>query len=910
MLGLQLREEFRGTRLRGTTIDFNNDAKTGALDMEAKEFLAITYPSIDLIKSIKAVAPGSNKAVVLVGNRGQGKSHLMAALCHMLSDPKAGEGWLEPWAGRLGRPELATLTMRSKLHVIAEPLHEQRFAYLWEILFARHPKGEFAKGKWEALGTKVPGKDILIEMFRAQPTALLLDEFQTWFDGLSDAQEPRQVWAFNFIQILSEIAENNPELLALVVSVREGNSNAAQQLFRVNPVRVDFKGEQAQHDRRRLLLYRIFENRINIPSAQIEPLVGAHLSEFMRLSSKPASELERHRARFVEAWPYSPELLQLLDDEVIFAVQAQGTRDLVRILVELFKTAGEGAPVITPADFDLSGDDRGSAASLIDTVGIDHHKQLRDKALRNLTAVEEALGGDLSLVPHLREIISALWLRSLSLDNHRVGAEPEMLQIDVTRKAKVDDNAFQAELATVENNSYNIHKLGSRLVFKLEENARTRLLAHARNDKVFQNGEDVDYLATEIRHVIGGDTQVSGLYRTLVLRREWNNTPWDELEERERPAAWDGRIPVIVMPICPEPTDATLGRWVMKFLSSGRNTVRFLLPRKGVEGTIYQDRELMILARAACLAKEWAKTESAYRSLHTEFNTQIKGKIADRFDRFAVMRSWNAEDASKCLFDVEPHGSKGEKIPAAIQEKIKQNLFIAEEFDAMVVSLAQSSRSMAYLLTELREPRGGGKECIPWLGEAETKDAVLAVCADGRISINVRGLRTLQRVPGEDADIALKRMKRDFEASGKQLEDTMLTLPGTAPSSSGQPATVDTPPPSGTGTLPGIAGLPPSPAPTQPGQPANPFAPVPAPAPGGAPFAPPPATLTTKLTADPTSGLNLLSRVADTWRIGPATTVRNVSLTVDKLTGAQLQQLIKNLPDGLAYGLDVDKEDV
>ena len=47
---------------------------------------------------------------------------------------------------------------------------------------------------------------------------------------------------------------------------------------------------------------------------------------------KPGSELERHKARFVEAWPYSPELLQLLDDEVIFAVQAQGTRDLVRIL--------------------------------------------------------------------------------------------------------------------------------------------------------------------------------------------------------------------------------------------------------------------------------------------------------------------------------------------------------------------------------------------------------------------------------------------------------------------------------------------------------------------------------------------------------------------------------------------------
>jgi len=155
MLELRLRDEFRGARLRGTTIDFNNDAKTGALDMEAKDFLAITYPSIDLIKSIKAVAPGSNKAVVLVGNRGQGKSHLMAALCHMLSDPKAGEGWLAPWAGRIGQPELATLAMRSKLHVIAEPLHEQRFPYpaLLRVVLSKGSQGPLVlQADWRGPG--------------------------------------------------------------------------------------------------------------------------------------------------------------------------------------------------------------------------------------------------------------------------------------------------------------------------------------------------------------------------------------------------------------------------------------------------------------------------------------------------------------------------------------------------------------------------------------------------------------------------------------------------------------------------------------------------------------------------------------------------------------------------------------
>jgi hypothetical protein len=156
----------------------------------------------------------------------------MAALCHLFQDPDSGEEWLKGWAGRLGLPELDSISLRSSLHVIAEPLHEHRFAYLWDILFARHPKGEFARGLWQGAGTEVPGKDILLEMFKAQPTALLLDEFQTWFDGLSDTGGlPRQVWAFNFVQLLSEIAETNPELLTLVVSVREGSSNAAQQLI-------------------------------------------------------------------------------------------------------------------------------------------------------------------------------------------------------------------------------------------------------------------------------------------------------------------------------------------------------------------------------------------------------------------------------------------------------------------------------------------------------------------------------------------------------------------------------------------------------------------------------------------------------------------------------------------------------
>ena len=91
MLDLKLREEFRGKKLKGTTIDFTNQSKTGALEVPAAEFLKITYPSFDLLKTIEVTGPEQSRPVVLLGDRGQGKSHLLAALYHLCTNPEAGQ---------------------------------------------------------------------------------------------------------------------------------------------------------------------------------------------------------------------------------------------------------------------------------------------------------------------------------------------------------------------------------------------------------------------------------------------------------------------------------------------------------------------------------------------------------------------------------------------------------------------------------------------------------------------------------------------------------------------------------------------------------------------------------------------------------------------------------------------------
>jgi Protein of unknown function (DUF499) len=734
----------------------------------------------------------------------------------------------------------------------------------------------------------VPNIDLLLEMFKAQPTALLLDEFQTWYDGLTNtAQYPWRNWAFNFIQMLSEIANNNPDLLVFVTSIRDNQSQAYQQIHRINPVLVDFQGTQAKHDRQRLLLHRIFQNRLNIPAAEISAVVRPHVEEYLRLAQIAPSQHEAKRGEFVEAWPFSPVLMHLLEDQVLVATEAQETRDLIRILVDLFKTRGEKSPVINAADFDITND-KGSVTSLLVSVSNQLHRTLLEKARRNLEAVTTAVRDPGSNVPHASDIISALWLRSLSVEKVN-GAEPTELQSDITRSQAIDDNMFAAEMALIRENSFNIHPVGNRLVFKEDENAEGKLLAHAKNDRLFENNQDIEQLAAEARYVIGGTEEVSRQFRVVALRKNWQSDPWSELPENERPDRWDGRLTLIILPEYPDNLDATLGTWLKQHLSQRRNTLRFMLPKKSA-GNIYFDRDLVVYARAVYLANQWKDTDPAYRPLHTTYqNSHLRPRLKDLFETFALLDIWNFAQPDQCQFLIEKHNATGDKIPKAIDAKIENELFIAEDFQDAALAHATSGSSLAKFIGELQEPSINGKHCIPWLGEVKAKEKVLRLCADGSLAINLRGLELLQAQPGETADAAWMRIRGKL-GSGKELEQTILFRPGATPQSGGA-----VPIPQVSPVTPPI-----TPPVVSPGDlPLNPFettVPTPPVGPRFKPFGTPPKT-----------PVNLLGEV-EKWDITPATNVANVNINVSQMTGAQLIELLKKLPDGVTYSLNLEKE--
>jgi hypothetical protein len=94
---------------------------------------------------------------------------------------------------------------------------------------------------------------------------------------------------------------------------------------------------------------------------------------------------------------------------------------------------------------------------------------------------------------------------------------------------------------------------------------------------------------------------------------------------------------------------------------------------------------------------------------------------------------------------------QGGKILEAIEQALLNDLFVPEDFEALVLAAADDNASVGKLLRELQEPRPSGQDCIPWLGETVMKERIVRLCARGKIAINLRGMEYLQAQAGERA---------------------------------------------------------------------------------------------------------------------------------------------------------------
>lgn len=147
MLSLKLRDEFLGAHTPGTMISLRDDEGKGAAEIGPDYILAITYPTADVQTALRNVSKSrASRPIVLMGGRGRGKSHIMAVIHHALASPEAVEKWAHDWGKASATAVLTDLELESSYFPISEPVHNQEYPLLWDLLFDRHPKGDYYRG--------------------------------------------------------------------------------------------------------------------------------------------------------------------------------------------------------------------------------------------------------------------------------------------------------------------------------------------------------------------------------------------------------------------------------------------------------------------------------------------------------------------------------------------------------------------------------------------------------------------------------------------------------------------------------------------------------------------------------------------------------------------------------------------
>lgn len=911
-LPLELRAEFRQPHMRGTAIELRNRQGTGWTQRDPAELLQITYPTTDVQRALGGVSTGAQgRPLVFLGQRGRGKSHIMALLHHAIESPDKVRGWAQEWGAKPGFAPLAQLAFPKGFVAITETLSNQEYRTLWDLIFKRHPRGEHYSGQHVASGTSIPAKSLMQDLFAERPTALILDEYQTWFDGLHD--EPgdtglkRRQWAFNFIQILSELAKERPDLLMLIVSVRDTTTEGYRQIHRIGPVIIDFKGETAKEDRKRLLLHRLFENRAQFAIPAIEQIVASYAQERVRLlhANKSDAEKDRLRRDVVDAWPFSPDLLVLLEDHILMAESAQDKRDMIRVLAELFRSRGAHVPLLTPCDFLVNDDDCGVLTLLDSFATTADQEHLREKAIRNLDALQAA-GVQ---AEHAREVISGIWIRSLSATNI-LGGTREELQLDLTRAKAIDDNGFTAELAIIVENSFNIHEVGTtdkRYCFKLEENPLSKVKATSKNDKLFEPDtqaapgllpvlKDQAFIRQVLEHQLRSPDAVNEPpSRVIVLDPNWEAAPWANVPVQDQPEKWDKPV-LLVIPVAPADVSGTLGPWLAKHVTIKRNMVRFLLPKAGLP-CIYDDADLRRVSRCAYLAKAWKDNEPVYYDIFKRFDKDMRRELSERFDRFALLHRWNFQQPATCVFSTEPCATAADKMAKAVEDSVRANFFAPEDFEAFIIAAAQRGDIMKQVLAQLREPPAKPEQdAIPYLGDHAMYEQTLRVAAKDRIALNV-GNTWYRAEPGETEEQGFARLKRSCFRTGRELEEVQLGLPSQV--GSGGVAIPPVKPPTGTGGL-----FPPTTPPTTPPVPPTGGTTVPPTTPLTVPVQPTAPAPIIRQSNGAKTGINLLGDI-ERWGLPDQERLTIATLTLRGLTVKELRELCTKLPPKLLAELQI-----
>jgi hypothetical protein len=310
-------------------------------------------------------------------------------------------------------------------------------------------------GSYRGTNALQPGLEEMQSVLGSRRLVLILDELEQGIKIISDSAARHQNIAF--LQMLSEWA-NRSDQITLFASIYSDQDEPGSTLKRVPAVRVQFAHAA---DRARVVAHRLFENYLEFDPESAGAVVDSYLNTWRRHLT--AFNVDEYRNQMLQAYPFSPDLLELILKRVPLRGGFQNVRGALGFLANMVRLTHTMADLITPAHSSLQ--DRETLIRLGD---LDPSGELVVRGKGNLEDLQKFA---LALAP---DTAATVMLYTLTGVGNTIGATREDL-IRSVMTPSADINEFERTLLAFTKYASNFHPSEDRFYFDLEENADSKV---------------------------------------------------------------------------------------------------------------------------------------------------------------------------------------------------------------------------------------------------------------------------------------------------------------------------------------------------------------------------------------------------------------------------------------------------
>ncbi|MCS7198505.1 MAG: DUF499 domain-containing protein [Candidatus Bipolaricaulota bacterium] len=419
---------------------------------DPQTFFRKTYPTEGIVRLLSTVlarlaGKGTGEPVIQIQTPfGGGKTHSLVALYHLLT---SGADYPDEDLVRRVLQETGVKTIpKARVAVFvgtgADPLK------------GKTPWGAIAEqlGKYQLLqdhdeGRRTPGKDLLHQLFGDEPVLILMDEIAQYVAKCVDPQKGEragrayQTQVLAFMQELTETVKVLPRgalVVTLTSSVPYGEEGERalrdlQRIFgRVEAVYEPVQGDEIYE----VIRKRLFED-VGDP-AVARRVADSYWELYQRLGSEVPDGVREtgYREKMRRAYPFHPELIDVLFERWSTIPDFQRTRGVLRLLAEVVSDLyrrEHSAPLIQTAHVNLANPK--VRPKLVNLIGSEYYGVIAaDIADTNAKAqrIDRQMGSEYARFAVASGLATSIFLYSFSGSERQGGVGLPQLRVSLLRE--------------------------------------------------------------------------------------------------------------------------------------------------------------------------------------------------------------------------------------------------------------------------------------------------------------------------------------------------------------------------------------------------------------------------------------------------------------------------------------------